>query len=243
MIGLRDMDVQHKCEKCGFREDNFFCHLNESNLGIFQSLKITNAYPKGSTLFMQGQPSNGVFILCQGRIKLSTSLQDGKVLILHIAEPGEIIGLSASITDSIHIATAEVMESCQVNFVRNGDFIHFLRSNSEACLSAVKQLSRNYNTANLQICSLGLSRTTKDKLATLFLGWCKAACEDHTGIHLKLSYTHEEIAQMIGTSRETVTRVLKDLKDDNLISIHGSDLLIHDRDELAKSINQSSDKD
>ncbi len=235
-----NIDVQHKCENCEFRTDNFFCDLNSSNLKLFQSLKITNAYPKGSTLFMQGHPSNGVYILCQGRIKLSTSLEDGKVLILHIAEPGEILGLSTSVMDSNHIATAEVMEDCQVNFVKNDDFLAFLRNNSDACLSAVKQLSKSYNTAHLQICSLGLSRTVKDKLATLFLGWCKASCDDHKGIHLKVSYTHEEIAQMIGSSRETVTRILKDFKDQRLISIEGSSLTVHDRDKLADSIGSGT---
>jgi CRP/FNR family transcriptional regulator, cyclic AMP receptor protein len=218
------------------REDNFFCNLRKANLEIFESLKITNAYPEGSTLFMQGQPSNGVYILCQGRVKLSTCSKDGKVIILHIAEPGEILGLSATISDSDHIATGEVIESCQVNFVRNADFLNFLQHNAEACLGAVKQLSKNYQTAYLQICSLGLSNSVADKLATLFLGWCKASGNDDKATHLKISYTHEEIAQMIGTSRETVTRLLKDFKDKHLISIKGKDLVIHDQDKLEASI-------
>jgi CRP/FNR family transcriptional regulator len=237
---INNMKIQHKCENCELRSENFFCDLRENNLKIFESLKITNAYPKGSTLFMQGQPSNGVYILCQGRVKLSTCSKDGKVIILHIAEPGEILGLSSTVTDSIHIATAEVLEPCQVNFVRNADFINFLKQNAEACLSAVKQLGHNYQTAHLQICSLGLSTSVADKLALLFLGWCKASCEDHKSIHLKISYTHEEIAQMIGTSRETVTRLLKDFKDRKLISIKGSDLIVHDRDELNDSIGSQS---
>lgn len=232
--------IQHKCETCDLRSESFFCDLRETNLKVFESLKITNAYPKGSTLFMQGQPSNGVYILCQGRVKLSTCSKDGKVIILHIAEPGEVLGLSSTISDSSHIATAEVLEPCQINFVRNADFITFLKQNVEACLSAVKQLSQNYQTAYLQICSLGLSGSVADKLAMLFLGWCKASVEEKDGIHLKVSYTHEEIAQMIGTSRETVTRLLKDFKDRDLITFKGSDLLIHDKKKLKDSIGTRS---
>ena len=122
-----NLQVQHHCENCGFRESNFFCDIGQSNLKVFESLKITNTYPKGSTLFIQGHPSNGVYILCQGRIKLTTSLPDGKVLILHIADPGEILGLSSAVMDSVHIATAEVVEDCQVNFIRNSDFLTFLQ--------------------------------------------------------------------------------------------------------------------
>ncbi|MEZ5308001.1 MAG: Crp/Fnr family transcriptional regulator [Pyrinomonadaceae bacterium] len=236
MDRFNKLQIEHKCDHCEFKADDYFCNLKSTNLKLFQSLKITNAYPKGSTLYLQDQPSNGVYILCRGRVKLSTSLPDGRVLILHIAEPGEILGLSATVTNSVHVATAEVIENCQVNFVRNDDFLSFLQHNSDACMSAVKQLSENYNSANLKICALGLSRTVADKLATLFLGWCKASCEDSDGVHLKISYTHEEIAQMIGTSRETVTRVLKDFKEKHMISIKGSEMIIHDKDTLARSI-------
>lgn len=233
---LNNLKIQSKCVDCEMRSENYFCNLSEANLKIFDSLKTTNFYAKGDRLFMEGQPSNGIYMLCQGRVKLSTCSKDGRVIILHIAEPGEVLGLSATVSDSIHIATAEALESCQVNFVRNKDFLRFLEQNAEACLSAVKQLSQNYNTACLQICALGLSASVADKLATLFLGWCKASCEDSDGIHLKISYTHEELAQMIGTSRETVTRLLKNFKDRKLITRKGSELIIPDKKKLAAII-------
>ena len=232
MQAVNRLNIQNKCSECKFRENNFFCDLKSENLRIFESFKITNAYPKGSTLYMQGQDSNGVYILCQGRVKLSTCSKDGKVIILHIAEPGEVLGLSSAVANSVHLATAEVLEACQVNFVRKEDFLKFLRQNSEACLSAVKQLGNNYQNAYFQICSLGLSNSVADRLAALFLAWCKDSCGGPDRIHLKISYTHEEIAQMIGTSRETVTRLLKDFKERKLISLKGSDLVIHDRRRL-----------
>jgi len=239
MEKLNSMPIQRKCSDCEMRSESFFCNLPESDLSIFESLKITNAYPKGSTLFMEGQPSNGVYMLCQGKVKLSTCSRDGKVIILHIAEAGEVLGLSPMISDSVHVATAEVIEDCQVNFIRNEDFREFLKKNSEACMSAVKQLSSNYQTAYLQICSLGLSTSVSDKLAKLFLGWCKTVSDESNTIHLKVSYTHEEIAEMIGTSRETVTRLLKEFKERKLVTRKGSDLIIHDRDGLESSIGNS----
>ncbi|MDH3492040.1 MAG: Crp/Fnr family transcriptional regulator [Acidobacteriota bacterium] len=241
MKEVGDLKVQHKCEQCDFREESFFCNLRDTNLKLFESLKITNAYPKGSTLFMQGQPSNGVYLLCQGKVKLSTSSKDGKVVILHIATPGEILGLSSAVSNSDHIATADVIEACQVNFVRNTDFLNFIETNSEACLRAVKQLSENYQTAYLQICSLGLSNSVADKLAMFFLSYCDTALDDHRDAHVTISYTHKEIAQMIGTSRETVTRLLKEFKEKHLISIEGSDVYIHDKQKLEASIGPRSD--
>ncbi len=202
-----------------------------------EALKISNMYPRGSVLFIEGQPSQGVYILCQGRIKLSTCSRDGKVIILQIAEPGEVLGLSAVISDSSYEVTAEVIEPCQISFVRKADFLRLLRENTDACLNAVKQLSHNYQTAHLQICSLGLSSSVADKLAKLFLSWCGSnGSGNYNGsggsVHLKISYTHEEIAEMIGTSRETVSRLLKNFRERKLISLKGSDLVIHDKRRL-----------
>src|SRR5215216_266587 len=102
---LNNLKIQHKCLDCKLRSENFFCNFQESDLQIFESLKITNAYPKGTTLFMEGQPANGVYMLCQGRVKLSTCSRDGKVIILRIAEAGEVLGLSALVSDSEYEAT------------------------------------------------------------------------------------------------------------------------------------------
>lgn len=237
MKDLNNFKIQPRCPNCKLRSNSFFCNLLEAGLQNFESLKITNTYPKGATLFMEGQPSNGIYILCRGRVKLSTCSRDGKVIILHIAEAGEVLGLSAAVSNSVHVATGEVLESCQVNFMRNEDFLRFLARNTEACMSVVKQLSQNYQTAHLQICSLGLSNSVAEKLIRLFLGWCNSNCVGNDGIHLKISYTHEEIAQMIGTSRETVTRLLKDFRDRRLITIKGSDLIIHDKERLEEAIN------
>jgi CRP/FNR family transcriptional regulator len=236
MRDFENLKIENKCLNCEMRSENYFCNLSETSKKVFESLQITNYYPKDSRLFVEGQPSNGIYILCSGRVKLSTCSKDGRVIILHIAEPGEVLGLSATVSDSFHIATAEAIEPCRVNFVRNTNFLNFLEHNAEACLNVVRQLSQNYQTACLQICALGLSATVADKLATLFLGWCKASYQDSDGIHLNISYTHEELAQMIGTSRETVTRLLKRFSDRKLIKRNGSEFIIPDKNELEAMI-------
>jgi len=236
MRPLSNIKIQHKCLDCNLRSENFFCHLSPSSLKTFESLKITNAYPKGATLFMEGNPSTGIYVLCRGRVKLSTCSRDGKVIILRVAEAGEVLGLSATVSDLNYESTAEVLETCQVNFVRKEDFLRFLADNTEACFSAIKQMSNKYHTAYIQVRSFGLSHTAADKLAKLLLEWGKANSNGSGEIYLKISYTHEEIAEMIGSSRETVTRILKDFKDRKLITLKGSDLIIHDQQKLDAAI-------
>ncbi len=232
---LDTFKTQNKCQDCSLRSKEFFCSLSAESLREFEALKITNIYPKGSTLFIESQPANGVFMICQGRVKLTTYSRDGKALILRIAGPGEVLGLSATVSEAAHETTAEVMEPCQVNFVRKADFLKFIAQNAEAGFSAVRQISQNYHKAHTQICSLGLSASVADKLAKLFLEWSENTTPNGA-VRLKMTFTHEEIAEMIGTSRETVTRLLKHFREQDLITVKGSDLYIHDRDRLEATI-------
>jgi CRP/FNR family cyclic AMP-dependent transcriptional regulator len=233
---LKDFKLQNKCLDCDLRNSSFFCNFSPATLQSFESIKITNAYPKGSHLFIEGQPSNGIFMLCRGRVKLTTYSRNGKALILRIAVPGEILGLSAAISESTNETTAEVIETCQVNFVRKSEFCRFLEQNADAGMNALQQLSLQYKKAYMQVRSLALSTCVADKLATILLEWSKEAPSNNGSVHLKNLFSHEEIAEMIGTSRETVTRLLKDFRERNLISIKGSDFYIPDKHKLEVTI-------
>ncbi|MEO6392798.1 MAG: Crp/Fnr family transcriptional regulator [Pyrinomonadaceae bacterium] len=231
----RELQIQHRCLECELHSLNFFCELSEKDLLAFSALKITRAYPKGTRLFVEGQPSAGVYVLCQGRVKLSTCSPDGKIIILEIVEAGDVLGLSAVISDVEYETTAEVLELCQVNFVPKADFVTFLQQNPLACLSAVRQMGRSYRVAHKMICSLGLSDSVAVKLAKLFLGWSEHSAAHDGAVRMKNTFTHEEIAEMIGTTRETVTRALRDMRERGLVTLKGSDLVIHDAEALRSS--------
>jgi len=233
---LNDFKIEYRCLDCDLRNSSFFCNFSPPTLQMFEGIKITNTYPKGSCLFIEGQPSNGIFMLCRGRVKMTTHSRNGKALILRVAVPGEVLGLSAAISDSVNETTATVIEPCQVNFIRKSDFYRFLEQNADAGMNAIQQLSIQYKQAYTQIRSLGLSTCVADKLATLFLEWSKDAPSSNGSVQLKISFSHEEIAEMIGTSRETVTRLLKDFRERDLISIKGSDLYIRNKHTLEATI-------
>ena len=242
MTNATQLSVQHSCSDCGFRKSDFFCELPEPVLKVFESIKIPMNYPKGTSLFLEGDSASGVYTLCRGKIKMSTHSADGRALILRISGPGEWLGLSAVIAGRTHEATAEVIENCQINFVRKQDFLRFIREYPDAGLSALRQLSVDYQHAYTQICSLGLSSSVSDKLAKLLMTWCAdrsaATGTELNGspIKLKLTFSHEEIAEMIGTSRETVTRMLKDFRERGLITLKGADLVIPNYRTLERSI-------
>lgn len=237
---LKDFKIQNECLKCVWRSSGFFCNLPVETLKTFSLRKITHAYPKGTTLFVEGQPANGVYVLCAGRVKLTTYSAEGRAIIVRIAEPGEVLGLSACVAGISWEASAQAVDDCQVNFVRRAEFLDLLKTSSHVALNAIRDLSLSYHRAHTQICSLGLSASVSDKLAKLFLDWYEKSDNDKADRHILMSYTHEEIAEMIGTSRETVTRVLKTFKARKLISLNGTDLHIPDKKKLAATIGSRS---
>src|SRR5881392_2611890 len=106
MKRLNDLTVQEDCQECDLRGDGFFCHLPAGDIKQFQNIKTTKTFAKGRTIFVEGQPARGVYMLCQGKVKLSTCSPDGKIIILDIAEPGEILGLSSVLSGDDHEMTA-----------------------------------------------------------------------------------------------------------------------------------------
>lgn len=222
----QQLKVQNNCGDCSFRDASYFCNLSKSSLSHFQAIKVTNTHPKGASLFTEGQPTDGIFVLCRGSVKLTTHSRNGKSLILRVALPGEVLGLSATITATVSESTAKVIEPCQVNFVHLSEFRQFLDQNADAGVNALHQLSLEYKKAYMQIRWLGLSACTADKLATLLLEWSKSETAENGAVHLHNRFSHEEIAEMLGTSRETVTRLFKEFRSRDLISISGPNIFI-----------------
>jgi len=224
------LDIIENCLTCKMRAEHIFCDLPAATLQSFENIKYATAYPKRAVLFVEGQYPRGIFVLCKGRVKLSICSTDGKTLILKITEPGEVLGLSASVSGKPYELTAETVDPCQVNFVKRVDFLRFLRENADACLRVAEQLSEKYNSACREIRSLGLSHSAAEKLAKLLLEWSARNGEAaKVEPRVKLALTHEEIAQMIGTSRETVTRLFADLKKRQIVQTKGSSLLIRNK--------------
>lgn len=233
-----NLDIHNNCTECAVRAERVFCNMTNGSIASLDAIKFTGVYPKGSLLFVEGEMPRGIFILCSGRAKLTTSSTEGKTLIVKIAEPGEVLGASATILGKPYEVSAETIEPAQLNFIKRDDFLKFLNANAEACMHTAQQLSEKYHSAQREIRSLGLSQTTSEKLAKLLLDWCARSGEETPkGIRLKVLLTHEEIAQMIGTTRETVTRLLSDFKRKKIIDVKGSSVFVLEKDSLETMVS------
>lgn len=188
-------------------------------------------------LFIEGQQSRGVFILCSGKVKLSTTSREGKTIITKLSEPGDVLGLNAVVSGLPYEVTAEMMEPGQANFVPRESLMQFMKEHAEVAMKIAQQLSRNYYTAYEEIRTLGLATSPSEKFAKLLLSWStKPVAPNDPSSQVKLTLTHEEIGEIIGTTRETVSRLFSEFRKKQLVQIKGATLVIRSRPALEKII-------
>jgi CRP/FNR family transcriptional regulator len=223
------LEVIESCMGCKSSRGNFFCNFSPTVLRSIDAASYHSVMPAGTLLFVEGQTPRGIYILCSGKAKLSTTSKDGKVLILKQAEAGEVMGLSAAISGTNYEMTAETSTACQLNFIGRRDLMALLQKETEVGVRAAQALSREFQAAYRDIHDLVLARSSSGKLAKLLLSCAPRGISEMEELRVHSAMTHEEMAQRIGSSRETVTRLLSTLKKKRLIRIEGATLVIRDR--------------
>jgi CRP/FNR family transcriptional regulator, cyclic AMP receptor protein len=231
------LQVIEECISCPMLRDRLFCNLSQPALQGLDAISHSATYPNGAVLFVEGQEPRGVFIICNGRVKLSGGSADGKSLIFRIAEAGEIIGLPGTLSSKPYELTAEALEPTQANFIRREEFLAFLRQHGEAALRVAEMLSNIYHATCQEVRYLGLSSSAAEKLARFLLDLTSARTTENGHLRTTLALTHEEIGEMIGASRETVTRLFASFKRKHFIEVHGSSLVIKNKAALQEFLD------
>lgn len=222
------LNIIETCSGCECQDGSYFCRFSEPALEAWDDASHKSTLPAGAILFVQGQVARGVFILCSGKVNLSTTSREGKILLLKSAEAGDPLGLSATVSGMGYEATAETATPCQFCFVERKHFLELMESHSEIGLHTARCLSRDFRSSQRDIHDLILTRSSTGKLAKLLLSQ-KPLAEDEFETKVHTTMTHEEMAHRIGASRETVTRLLTDLRRKRLIRLDGPTLVIRDR--------------
>src|SRR6201997_793390 len=189
------LNILDNCLTCPVRGEHLFCNLSLQAAQRLNDVKSTAVYPKGAMLFIEGQQPRGVFVLCVGKVKLSTSSREGKTIITKISDSGDVLGLNAAVSNRPYEVTAEMMGPGQANFIPRDSLLHLMKDNGEVALRVAEQLSRNYYTAYEEIRTLGLATSPSEKFAKLLLSWSTKSSQNDGSMQVKLTLTHEEIAE------------------------------------------------
>ena len=227
------LEIIQSCLACPVQEESLFCRLGPEALRELNAIRQTSVYPKGALLFVEGQPCRGLFVLCSGHAKLTASSPRGRSVIVRIARAGEVLGLSAVISNTPYEVSAETLVPAEANFLPREGFLRFLQNNGEVSVRVDHYLSVELQRAYNQVVRIALAPTARAKFAGLLLDWAEREGQPATkGTRFQLRLTHEEIGELIGSTRETVTRLFNDFRRRGLIKTNGTLVSVPDQGKL-----------
>jgi len=207
----------------------------------FERVSRRRVFDKGAVLFAEGQAARDVYVVCSGRLKLSMTSAEGRKLIVRIARPGSLLGIHAALTGQSYEATAEALSPCRIDIISRKDLLGLLERQKSFGLHLAVAISKDFTDFLEHARGLLTSISAAEKLARLLLSLAdQFGRRTSNGIILQTLLTHEEIAQVIGASRETVTRSLNMLKRQRVIRAEEGEVLILNRVALAAFASQGS---
>ena len=183
----------------------------------------TRSLDRGMVLFAEGDPARGVYILRKGTAAVSVCSSEGRVIILRLAHAGEVLGLNCVLCNSFYDTTVKTLAPCCIDFMSRAELIEFSEKSQAGANALLRLLSRELTQLTERTRSLLLPQMASARLANLLLECSRESTR------IEKVFTQEEIAQMIGSSRETVTRLLTALRRRNIIQITSDSVLIRDR--------------
>ncbi|QGP92895.1 Anaerobic regulatory protein [Neomoorella glycerini] len=194
------------------RQVPVFADLSPEELQHIASLAIFRRYRKNMYIFMEGEPGDAIYFVKKGAIKLFQVLEDGREKILHFVREGEIFAEVLLFEGGPYPATAETLEDTEVGIIRNADMERLLSRHGEMAVKIIKVMSRRLRQAQEHIRDLALKGAYGRLASTLLQLARDYGTPREDGVTIDLNLSQQELASLIGTSRETVARILSDFK-------------------------------
>ncbi len=196
-----------------------FSAVGDADLESLSSLVIERRFPKHKTIVEEGAPGDYMYIICDGRVKVTKLSGDGREKILELLDGGDFFGEMSLLDDAPRSASVEALSEVRVLALGRNDFLDLLRKSTDLAFAVVQELTRRLRQVDEQASSLSFLRV-KERTQGLLVRMAKSETVDPNR-RLTQALTHQQIADMIGTSRETVTRAIKGLKQDGWLEQKG----------------------
>ena len=209
-----------------------FIELENEDIEEIARISIKKVFGKGEIIFMEGDPGDAFYFIKTGKVKIYKTTSDGREHIFTILSEGDVFAEVALFNDITYPATAEVLEDVELGMIKNKDLEDLIRSNVEIALQIIKVFSRKLFSSQQKVKELALG-DTYDRIARTLLVFAKDhGIKTDDGIEIKLNISRQELANMIGTARETVSRSLSQFKKEGSIDIIGRKIIIKDINQL-----------
>lgn len=224
------------CYYCNARMQSVFCELNAAEVKALNFAKNCKAYKKGEIIFEEDTYPHGLYCVNKGKIKITQAGIDGREQIIHLAKNGDVMGYRALLSGDKYSCSAVALDDCILCFIPAKTFVQMVEQSPKLALSVIHLFSDELKTAEKAITDIA-QKTVKERLAQgiLMLNQCYGTEEDGKTINVQI--TREEIASIVGTARETVTRSLMELNKENIIELEGKKIKVIDREKLIATAN------
>ena len=222
------LEKTHKyvtCETCGARKSSLFGGLCNTDLDDLNVQKTCNYYKKNQPLFLEGSTPRGVFCVNGGKVKIFIRGEEGKEQIIHIAKEGEIVGFRAMFSGEPYKVAASTIEECNICFIGKADFLNIVDTNPSLRNGIMRELSKELADRATFITNMA-QKSVRERLAFSLV----LLNDIYSGKMINL--TREDLANFVGTATETLIRLLKDFKDEELIQTHTRKIEILDHEGL-----------
>ena len=213
-------------DKYSFNSDSIFDDLPKEDLVLLGRNMVTHNYKKGEILFREGSYPTGIYYIKKGKVKKYKSDKDGREQIFYVCKSGELLGYHALLSEENYTDSSCTLEEATISFIPKDDFLQAIRSSALLSNRLLKCMSHEFGVLVNGI-TIFAQKTVRERLAlSLLILRNKYKKEDQEGKPVELTLSREDLAKMVGTARETLTRLLHDFKEEDLIETHGRKIIL-----------------
>ena len=198
-----------------------FATLTDAEFSSLQSIFLTRSFRKNQIIFLEEETGKYMYIVLAGKVKVTKTTSGGKETVLAIHQPGDFFGEMSLLDGKTSPATVSAMEDCRIVTVSAPDFQKCLMQNEKIVRQIIQVLCSRLRQVWSQVQSLSYSTADARIRGTLQQLSRKHGVPDARGIIINLKITHQELAAMVGTSRETVSRSLAHLRRQGILDVEG----------------------
>lgn len=215
------------CQECNARTHSIFCELTPSEIDSVSHYKTVTQYKKKSIIFNQGGQPHGIYTVNSGKVKIYQITENGKEQIVRLAKEGDVLGYRALLTGEKYSCTAETIEDSKICFIPKSVFFDMVDKNISISRRLLQLLSADLKRAENKISTL-VEKPVRERLAEAILFLKEIYGFEADNATLNIVLTREEIANIVGTSKETAIRLLSELKDENVVQFVGKKIKVTD---------------
>lgn len=209
-----------------------FSNLTDEELAKIAAIVRMKEYKKNTVIFREGEEGEGLFFVKKGKIKLTKLSEDGKEKILHFCQEGDVFAEILLFEGGVYPATAETLEACEIGLIRHADMERLLLANNEITVKLLKVMSKRLREAQFHIRDLAF-KDAYSRLASTLLNLSAEYGRQSSDVnYVGISLNQQELANLIGTSRETVARIIGDWRREGIIAVQKKEIIIKDNKKL-----------